>query len=167
MYTVIGCGNLNRSDDGVGVVVARRLMPRCAPWRDRVRVFDAGTGGMEVMFQARGATRLVIVDACRSGDAPGSVFRVPGEVLQQDYVPSVSLHDFRWDHALAVGRRIFRDDFPDDVTVFLVEAGSLELGLDLTEAVERAAQRVEAEIMADIERLHGAAEAAAAAGVLP
>lgn len=159
MYTVIGCGNLNRSDDGVGVVVARRLMQRCAPWAGRVRVFDAGTGGMEVMFQARGARRLVIVDACRSGAAPGTVFRVPGEVLRQDYAPSMSLHDFRWDHALAVGRRIFRDDFPADVAVYLVEAASLALGLALSEAVERAALRVEDDIVADIEARCGAPRA--------
>lgn len=156
MYTVIGCGNLNRSDDGVGVVVARRLVARCAPWGGRVRVFDAGTGGMEVMFQARGVRRLVIVDACRSGDAPGTVFCVPGTVLQQDYAPSVSLHDFRWDHALAVGRRIFRDDFPDDVAVYLVEAASLALGLELSAVVERTARRVEDAIVADIQARYGA-----------
>jgi Ni,Fe-hydrogenase maturation factor len=32
-----------------------------------VRLFDAGTGGMEVMFQARGARQLIIVDAMSFG----------------------------------------------------------------------------------------------------
>ena len=60
---VIGCGNLNRSDDGVGVIVAQRLKQwlNDAPC-DGVAVFDAGTGGMDVMFQARGATSLIIVE---------------------------------------------------------------------------------------------------------
>ena len=59
MLTIIGCGNPNRSDDGVGIRVAQRL---AAYVRDKdlqdVRVFDAGTDGMSVMFQARGAERL-------------------------------------------------------------------------------------------------------------
>jgi hydrogenase maturation protease len=79
---VIGCGNLNRSDDGVGVRVIQALRMRWADGvPDGVRLFDAGTGGMEVMFQARGAGALLIVDACRSGSPPGAVFTLPGEEI--------------------------------------------------------------------------------------
>lgn len=147
MLTVIGCGNPNRSDDGVGVVVAQSLLAhlRRHPRAD-VRVFDAGTGGMDVMFQARGSARLIIVDASRSGSEAGAIFTVPGAELAAEREPSYSLHDFRWDHALAAGRKIFRDQFPREVTVFLIEAGSLELGLDLSDVVRRSAERVTAEI---------------------
>lgn len=143
MLTVIGCGNTNRSDDGVGVYVAQSLLSwlREHPQLD-VRVFDAGTGGMEVMFQARGATRLVIIDACSTGSEPGAIYEVPGEELSAEREPSYSLHDFRWDHALYAGRRIFREDFPQDVTVFLIEAATLTLGLELTPAVKTSAERV-------------------------
>ena len=54
MLVVIGCGNSNRSDDGVGVFVAQALLQHLqSKPRSDVRVFDAGTGGMEVMFLAR------------------------------------------------------------------------------------------------------------------
>lgn len=153
MLTIIGCGNLNRCDDGVGVVVARRLMDYV---QERgladVGVFDAGTGGMDVMFQARGADKLVLIDANRSGLQPGAIFRVPGEELAHDYEPTYSLHDFRWDHALHAGRSIFGADFPSDVTVFLIEAGQLDYGLELTEPVRRAADRVAADIESIIDR---------------
>jgi hydrogenase maturation protease len=133
VLTVIGCGNANRSDDGVGVFVAQALRERLHERpRDDVRVFDAGTGGMDVMFQARGARKLVVVDAARSGSQPGATFEVPGAVL----------HDFRWDHALAAGRLIFRDQFPSDVSVLLIEAETLALGLELSAPVQRAAERV-------------------------
>lgn len=143
MLTIIGCGNANRSDDGVGVFVAQTLLARlrAAP-REHVRVFDAGTGGMEVMFHARGASRLVLIDASSSGSEPGALFRVPGDELISDHEPSFSLHDFRWDHALAAGRRIFRDQFPEDVTVFLIEAASLDFGLELSPPVRAAADRL-------------------------
>jgi len=143
MLTVIGCGNTNRSDDGVGVYVAQSLLSwlREHPQPD-VRVFDAGTGGMEVMFQARGATRLVIIDACSTSSDPGAIYEVPGVELSAEREPSYSLHDFRWDHALYAGRRIFREDFPPEVTVFLIEAATLTFGLELTPAVKTSAERV-------------------------
>ena len=152
MLTIIGCGNLNRSDDGVGVIVARRLMDYVRPHgRADVSVFDAGTGGMDVMFRARGARKLVLVDASRSGSQPGAIFRVPGAELEGDYQPSCSLHDFRWDHALYAGRKIFGADFPTDVTVFLIEAEQLGLGLELSVPVRQAADRVANEIEAMVD----------------
>jgi hydrogenase maturation protease len=143
MFTIIGCGNTNRSDDGVGVFVAQSLQGylRQQP-RDHVRVFDAGTGGMDVMFQARGARKLVIVDACCSGSEAGAVFTVPGQELQADHQPEFSLHSFRWDHALAAGRKIFRDQFPSDVTVYLIEAKNLDFGLELSSPVRASAVRL-------------------------
>jgi hydrogenase maturation protease len=76
---------------------------------------------------------------------------VPGGELARDYEPAYSLHDFRWDHALYAGRRIFADRFPTDVTVFLIEAGTLELGCELSTPVGAAAARVTREIEAMID----------------
>ncbi len=150
MLTIIGCGNSNRCDDGVGVFVAQSLQAclRRQP-RAEVRVFDAGTGGMDVMFQARGARKLIIVDASKTGSEPGAVYQVPGEELAAERAPSHGLHDFRWDHALAAGRAIFRNDFPADVTVYLIEAACLDLGLELSAPVQAAANR----IITDLEQL--------------
>ena len=147
MLCVIGCGNLTRSDDGAGVYVAQSLRAflQESP-QPNTRVFDAGTGGMDVMFQARGARRLIIVDAARSGSEAGAIFRVPGEELASEPDAGFSLHDFRWQHALTAGRKIFGADFPSDVTVYLIEAGSLAFGLELSAPVKASAQRVVEEI---------------------
>jgi hydrogenase maturation protease len=156
MLVVIGCGNSNRSDDGVGVFVAQALQKRLRDRpREDVRVFDAGTGGMDVMFQARGAKQLIVVDASSSGSDPGAIFEVPGAQLQRDHAPSFSLHDFRWDHALAAGRLIFREQFPDDVSVVLIEAQSLDLGLELSPLVRSAATVVCARLARVIDEYDG------------
>lgn len=147
MLTIIGCGNSNRSDDGVGVVVAQLLQAylRKQP-REDVRVFDAGTAGMDVMFQARGSSKLMIIDASSSGTEAGAIFKVPGAEMQADYEPEYSLHSFRWDHALYAGRKIFREQFPSDVTVYLIEAQSLALGLELSPRVRASADQLVSEI---------------------
>src|SRR5271156_3153306 len=128
MIVVIGCGNVNRSDDGAGPAVLRALHKRgCMP--ADVRLLDAGTDGMAVMFAARGCRTLILVDACRSGSPAGAIFEVPGGELEAVHEPALNLHDFRWDHALYAGRRILRDEFPSDVTALLIEADTVNFGV--------------------------------------
>ena len=143
MLTIIGCGNLNRSDDGVGVLLAQRLQTHLYEHpMPEVRVFDCGTAGIDVMFQARGSDELIIIDASQTGVEPGAVYEVPGEVLEHLPEPSYNLHDFRWDHAIAAGRKIFKDTFPTKVMVYLIEAQNLDFGWTLSPSVETAAETV-------------------------
>lgn len=141
---VIGCGNPNRSDDGVGPYVAGLFRKNGIP--ENTRVFDGGTDGMSVMYSARGATHLVIVDARIPEGEAGAVYEVPGDVLAAPPKQSINLHDFRWENALYAGRMIYKDDFPDVVSVFLIEAQTLDLGLGLTKNAISGAQKVEARI---------------------
>ncbi len=98
---LVGCGNVLRCDDGVGPVLIRQLWERGIP--DGVQIVDGGTAGMDVAFRMRGARRVVIVDAARTGARPGTIYRVPGPELA-DLPPLEGLHThaFRWDHALAL-----------------------------------------------------------------
>jgi hydrogenase maturation protease len=142
MIAVIGCGNPSRSDDGAGPEVIRALAARGLDREPRVRLLDAGTDGMAVMFAARGCRTLIIVDACRSGSEAGAVFESRGATLEQPHRPSFTLHDFRWDHALFAGRRIFGATFPTDITVLLIEASSVGFGIELSPVVAAAARQV-------------------------
>jgi hydrogenase maturation protease len=139
---VIGCGNATRCDDGVGPAVVRLLIGRGFGGDEHVRLLDAGTDGMAVMFAARGCEELLIVDACRSGASPGAIFEVPGAELEQRTEAALTLHDFRWNHALHVGRQIFGAAFPRAVTVFLIEAASIDFGCALSAPVQQAAEVV-------------------------
>ncbi|MDX8533111.1 hydrogenase maturation protease [Mesorhizobium sp. VK25A] len=146
MIAVVGCGNLNRQDDGAGPEVIRALRAGGLEGHD-VKLLDAGTDGMAVMFAARGCTSLVLVDAARTGVEPGAIYEVPGHELARPYTPGLNLHDFRWDAALHAGRKIFGAAFPEDVTVFLIEAKQLDLGIGLSPNVAAAtlsvARRIE------------------------
>lgn len=165
MLTIIGCGNPNRSDDGAGPSVVRELLARlggAAP--PGVRVLDAGTCGMQVMFEARGSSELIVVDASTSGSEPGAIFEVPGDVLKRAAQPALGLHGFRWDHALFAGRRIFGAAFPTRVSVFLIEAATLDLGIGLSAPVQRAVERVVGLLL---ERSREASKAASAVSDRP
>ncbi|MCG8459882.1 MAG: hydrogenase maturation protease [Holophagales bacterium] len=136
---VIGCGNLLRGDDAVGPVLIRHLWELGLP--PGVRCADAGTGGMDVAFQMRGVSEVILIDACQSGSEPGSVFELPGsEVEQLPPLEGLHSHAFRWDHALAFARWLLKDEYPERITVYLIEAATLDIGAPLSPAVERAMQ---------------------------
>tara|TARA_Y100000588_G_C13641925_1_gene664126 strand:+ start:25 stop:525 length:501 start_codon:yes stop_codon:yes gene_type:complete len=143
---IIGCGNTNRSDDGVGPHVVAELRTRDLP--GCAKLFDGGTDGMGVMYQAKGATHLIIIDARAPEDQPGAIYEVPGEILAAPPPQSLNLHDFRWDHALYAGKKIYGDSFPKHVKVFLIEAENLELGLELSSAVQSSVARIASRIEA-------------------
>lgn len=147
MFNIIGCGNLNRCDDAVGIIIAKELQQFLVKQpHPHVHVYDCGTAGMEVMFQARGSKKLIIIDASHMNCDAGAIFKIPGKELATQPKPSYNLHDFRWDNALAVGKEIFKDEFPQDITVYLIEAANLGFGWELTPAVKDAADSVVAEI---------------------
>ena len=138
---IIGCGNLLRGDDAVGPILVRHLAEIGTP--PGIRLADGGTAGMDVAFQMRGMARVILVDACTTGVEPGTLYKVPGEELENlPPLTGINLHAFRWDHALAFGRWALKDEYPKDITVYLIEAASLEVGEPLTKAVRKTMERL-------------------------
>jgi hydrogenase maturation protease len=145
---VVGCGNLIRGDDAAGPVLVRLLAERGVP--AGVRLVDGGTAGMDVAFALRGAVRAIVVDASRVGVPAGTVHRVPGQALVDLRPPEGNLHRFRWDQALGFAQWLLGADYPQDVTVWLVEGESFEPGAPLSPPVQAAVERVAGTLMAEL-----------------
>lgn len=145
---IVGCGNLLRGDDAAGPVLVRMLAGRDLP--EGVRLIDGGTAGMDIAFAMRGVRRVIIVDASRVGVPPGTVHRVPGSELTDLRPPEGNLHSFRWDQALGFATWLLKDEYPDDITVYLVEGESFQHGDALTPAVQASVDRIAEAIVADV-----------------
>ncbi|WP_287157792.1 hydrogenase maturation protease [Chloroflexus sp.] len=131
---IIGCGNLLRGDDAVGPVLVRRVLELGLP--PGVGVADAGTSGMDVAFRMRGVETVILVDAARTGADPGTIYCVPGSVVEHlPPLSGINLHAFRWDHALAFGRWLLKDEYPRSVQVYLIEGADFTIGAPLSPAV--------------------------------
>ncbi|AMR25587.1 hydrogenase maturation protease (plasmid) [Hymenobacter psoromatis] len=141
---ILGFGNPVRSDDGVGCYVIEQLQQR-ADLPAHIHLFDMGTSAFEVLFKLAGHERFIIVDAVvNSGEPAGTLFRLPAEAVEaavQDD-PLVFLHGLKWDQALAYARRILRDEYPDDITVYLVAVDDTRLEIGLSEAVRAGGHQV-------------------------
>lgn len=146
---IIGCGNLLRGDDGAGPVLVRHMWELGLP--EGVHCADGGTGGMDVAFQMRGVPNVILVDACHSGSAPGSLFRLPAaEVEQLPPLTGINLHAFRWDHALAFAHWLLKDEYPERITVYLIEASETGLNDRLSEPVDAAVRKLSKLLMEEL-----------------
>lgn len=148
---VVGCGNLLRGDDAVGPTLIRHLWDRGLGEVEGVALVDGGTAGMDVAFKMKGARHVILVDASATGADPGTIYRVPGsEVEQLPPLEGLHTHQFRWDHALAFARWLLADEYPDDITVYLIEVAGTEPGAPLSAPVAEAMEQVMEHVMAHV-----------------
>ena len=132
---VVGCGNPLCGDDGVGPAVVARMLELGLP--AGLRCVDCGTAGIDAALAMRGHDEVVVVDACRSGSEPGTLFEVAAEDLAR-LPPKVDIHVFRWDHAVALARSLGDVDEPRKISAYLVEGRSFAVGTPLSPEVDRA-----------------------------
>lgn len=98
---------------------------------------------MDVAFRMRGAGHVILIDACTSGGAPGELYELPGSEAETPPLEALgNLHSFRWDHAIAFGHWLLKEEYPEQVTVFLIEAETTAPGMELSEPVTRAMHRL-------------------------
>jgi hydrogenase maturation protease len=87
---ILGLGNILLGDEGVGVRIAQQLASQSLP--DEIEVIDGGTAGYELLNLLEGRDKVIIVDAVKTEDKPGSVYKMDLSVLQEDTPMQLSLH---------------------------------------------------------------------------
>lgn len=150
---IMGFGNPVRSDDGVGCYAIALLQEKLGD-RPDITLLDMGTSAFEVLFKLQGQDRILLVDAVvNTNEPPGTLYKLPAEAVEAQIVddPLVFLHSLKWDQALSYARKILRDDYPDDVQVYLIAVDDTRLEMQLSEEVRAAAHRVVGLILAELE----------------
>ncbi|HOT22972.1 MAG TPA: hydrogenase maturation protease [Thermoleophilia bacterium] len=144
---VLGMGNPILSDDGVGLEVARRLQE--GPLPDGVDVQQSEVAGLRLLELLKGYDKVVIVDALRTGRAPGDVVRYEARDFRGGHRYG-SAHSIGLETALELGRRMGLP-MPDDVTVFAIEAADVEtFGEEFSPPVAAAAGKVVELVRAEV-----------------
>lgn len=144
---VLGMGNPILSDDGVGLEVARRLQEGLLP--DGVDVQQSEVAGLRLLELLKGYDKVVIVDALRTGRAPGDVVRYEARDFKGGHRYG-SAHSIGLETALELGRTIGLP-MPEDVTVFAIEAADVEtFGEEFSPPVAAAAGKVVELVRAEV-----------------
>lgn len=142
---MIGVGNDLRRDDGAGPAAVEGLRKE-SPGRFTLTTHHGeGTGLIEAW---RGADTVVLIDATRSGAAPGTVQRfdvddtpLPSEMFR------CSSHQFGVAEAVEMARILGR--LPRRLVVYGIEGAAFDYGEDLSPEVRRAVAEVTRRIATD------------------
>jgi hydrogenase maturation protease len=76
---ILGIGNLLKSDDGLGVHIVRYMEESGAALPEGVELLDGGTAGFDLLGLIESYDKIVIVDALKADDKPGSIYRFTPE----------------------------------------------------------------------------------------
>jgi hydrogenase maturation protease len=88
---ILGLGNILLRDEGTGVRALERLLAeyRLPP---RARALDGGTMGLDLLPYLDGASRLLILDALRTGGPPGKLARLTNGEIPAALALKLSVH---------------------------------------------------------------------------
>lgn len=89
---ILGIGNTLRRDDGLGVFIVRHMEESGTPLPEGVDLLDGGTAGFDLLGLIDGYDKIVIVDALRTNDTPGSIYRFSPEHAVERRI-GYSLHE--------------------------------------------------------------------------
>jgi len=129
---VIGLGNPLWTDEGLGYHVLEALRQVDLP--PGVELIDGGTGGLNLLHPMSDATRVIFVDAVRSGHPPGTVFRIPESALASGPVRVKLSHAIGLDEVIRMYREV--EGGKAEISIYCVEAADVTtFGMELTPAV--------------------------------
>lgn len=131
---VLGLGNVLLGDDGLGAAALARLEQG---WRipDGVRLEDGGTLGLSLLGLLADAEQVIIVDAVRTDDPPGTLVRIDGADVIDAVRDRLSVHQVGVADLLDAARLI--DCYPAGVTLLGLVPETLDLSVERSRAVAR------------------------------
>lgn len=135
---VIGIGNADRSDDAVGLIVARRLRTRCPAG---ARVLEHSGEATSLLDCLGVADSAYLIDACMTGQPPGTVNRFDVSITA---LPASargrSTHGMGLADTVELARALGR--LPRRCVIYAIDGQNFETGADLSPDVAAAAERV-------------------------
>ena len=138
---IIGVGNAYRSDDGVGLAVARRLRDNTPLKTERTTIQEHSGEGTALIEAWKDAESVIVIDAVLSGAPPGTVQRFDAS---QQALPAVfssaSTHSFGLAEAIEMARTL--QQLPPHTIVYGIEGENFAAGTELSVAVEHAVNDV-------------------------
>ncbi len=132
---VAGVGNRDRRDDGAGLEVVRRAALRVMPGSESPRFLEV-PGALEFLDLWPGSRFCLVVDAVRTGAAPGTVHSLNLGANPPSWTRGGSTHGLGVAEALLLAQQLGRA--PDKVLLVGIEGGEFGQGVGLSPAVERA-----------------------------
>ncbi len=99
--TILGLGNILVGDDGFGVHFIAWFAERYA-LPENVSLVDGGTAGLGLLDTVTSTGHLIVIDAIKVDDTPGSLYRFTKEEMTLYLPPPTSAHEVEFLDVLAM-----------------------------------------------------------------
>jgi hydrogenase maturation protease len=143
---VVGIGNGQRRDDGVGPEVLRRLGPSTG-----ARMLCLGSDSMPLLLTLQGVSSMIVVDAVATGSRPGTLHCWDAaEGLPPEGAFSLSTHTPNVVQILEMARALGR--LPPSVRIYAIEVGDTGFGTGLSPPVEHAVAELAERLRQELKR---------------
>ena len=131
--TVLGIGNILLTDEGFGVRVIEKLFEQY-DFPENVAIVDGGVLGIHLLGTLSKTQHLIVVDAVKNKQAPGTLYRLEKEELPERILMKNSLHQTDFLETLTLCQMI--DQAPETIVVLGAEPQDIEThSVELTPAV--------------------------------
>jgi len=130
---IIGLGNLIMSDDGIGIHLIRKMGER-KPSLQEISLLELGTSPLYYLEEISKTETLIVLDAIKGGESPGSVYCFEEKDL--DLYPGSfrDFHGYSILEVIALSREL--TDLPAAVFFYGVEPENIAPGMELSPSVK-------------------------------
>jgi hydrogenase maturation protease len=155
---VVGIGNPDRGDDGIGPLVARGLVGRAPP---DVTIIERAGDMLALMEDWAGYEIVILIDAAAPGATPGRIHRIDLLTTQLPTDMSFSsTHAFGVGNAVGLARTLGL--LPRSLVVYAIEGLNFEPSVHLSPNIAAAVEKVVAQVIAELGLLNDRRSAEAA-----
>jgi hydrogenase maturation protease len=143
---LVGIGNEYRSDDSIGIVIARKIRGKKL---SSVSVQEESGEGAALMEAWQGYENVILVDAVSSGAKPGTIFRIEAnkEPVSSKFF-HYSTHAFSVTEAIELARAM--NTLPRGLVIYGIEGVRFSAGTTLSHVVQESADHVVEQILKEI-----------------
>ncbi len=147
---VLGVGNILLGDEGAGVKVVDLLEERYR-FSDQVEFVDGGTAGLELLSCLDDKQHVIIIDAILGAEPPGTIKKMVLDNAPAFFQNRISPHQLGLAEMLSCAA--MTDSLPDHISLYGIIPESLETGLELTQTVAAAVEKISRQVLDDLQIL--------------
>jgi hydrogenase maturation protease len=148
--TILGVGNILLGDEGVGVRVIERLDQQYQ-FPDNVQILDGGVLGIRLMGVIGSTDILIVVDAVKNQQPPGTLYRLADEEVPRRVLAKQSMHQLDLPEVLALCSAI--DKTPRTVVVGVEPEDITSMNVELTPTIAGKVDELVGMVLTELDHL--------------
>ncbi|UCD54051.1 MAG: hydrogenase maturation protease [Dehalococcoidia bacterium] len=147
---ILGIGNPILGDDGVGFHIAQELAEKIKD--ENIEVKDTTVNGLNLLELIAGYDKLIVIDAIMTEDGKaGEIYKLKPESIGEPACSTISAHHLNLANTIELGKRLFPQEMPEEVTVFAVGTQKVaQVTEEMTEAVKEAIPKIVSLVLEEI-----------------